>query len=133
MTRSKPFVINAHDVEPFDVPHHEGATARELVNPERGSDEIVFRLTSMDGRDHWHMHERSEQFLFVRSGEGTIRLGAPGNPDEEEPHELTPETFVYIPRRTHHQVRCTGDDPLELLIVWSPPYDSLDEWDPEEN
>jgi mannose-6-phosphate isomerase-like protein (cupin superfamily) len=133
MPESKPFVVDASDVDAFDVPHHEGATARELVNPERGSEEIVFRLTSMDGNDHWHMHEGSEQFLFVRGGEGTIRLGEPDDPDTQTVHELSPETFAYIPRRTHHQVTCTGSDPLELLIVWSPPYESLEEWDPEEN
>lgn len=133
MPRSNPFVVTPDDVEPFEIPHHEGAIARELINPERGSDDVVFRLTSMEGQDHWHMHDDAEQLLFVRSGNGEIRLGEPDDPDEVTTHELAPETFVYIPRRTHHQVTCTGEEPLELILVWAPPYGSLEDWAPENN
>lgn len=134
MPDPEPFVVTPEDVEPFEVPHHEHTTARELVNPERGSDDVVFRLSRMGegGRDHWHRHEDAEQLLFVRSGEGRIRLSEPGDETERSTHELGPETFVYIPRDTYHQVTNTGDGPLELVVVWAPPYGSLDDWKPED-
>lgn len=133
MVESAPFVIQPDEVEPFEIPHHEDAVARELVNPERGSEDVVFRLSTMGGHDHWHMHEDAEQLLFVRSGEGEIRLGEPDDPETATVHDLEPESFVYIPRRTHHQVTSTGDEPLECIVVWAPPYESLEEWDPDEN
>ena len=130
-----PFVIRPEDVETFDVPHHEETKSRELVNPERGSDDVVFRLTSMGpgGQDYWHAHQSSEQLIFVRSGEGTIRLSEPNDECEQETRDLEPESFVYIPRNTYHQVTNTGEESLELIVVWAPPYESLDEWAPENN
>lgn len=133
MAESKPFVIEPDDVEAFEIPHHEDAVARELINPERGSEDVVFRLSEMGGRDQWHMHEDSEQLLFIRSGSGEIKLGEPDNPDAVTVHDLTPETFVYIPRRTHHQVTCTSEEPLTCIVVWTPPYESLEEWNPAQN
>lgn len=132
---SKPFVVDPGDVESFDVPHHEETESRELVNPERGSDDVVFRLTSMGegGQDYWHAHDGSEQLIFVRSGEGRIRLSQPDDEDDQETHDLEPETFVYLPRNAYHQVTNTGEAPLELVVIWAPPYESLDEWDPENN
>lgn len=132
---AKPFVIRPENVDAFDVPHHEQTESRELVNPERGSDDVVFRLTSIGpgGQDYWHAHDSSEQLIFVRSGEGEIRLSQPDDESDQSRYPLEPETFVYLPRNAYHQVKNTGEETLELIVVWAPPYDSLDEWDPEAN
>jgi len=132
---SEPFVVQPEDVESFDVPHHEDTQARELINPERGSEEVVFRLTSMEpgGQDHWHAHDGSEQLIFVRSGEAEIRISQPDDEDDQETHDLQSESFVFLPRNAYHQVKNTGEETLELIVMWIPPYDSLDEWDPENN
>lgn len=131
----EPYVISADEIETFDVPHHEETVARELVNPERGSDDIVFRLTSMEpgGQDYWHAHDSSEQLIFVRAGRGRIRISDPADEDDQETYDLQPESFVYLPRNAYHQVTNTGDETLELIVIWAPPYDSLEEWDPENN
>lgn len=133
MTES--FVCKPADVEAFDVPHHEETESRELINPDRGSDDIVFRLTSMGkgGQDYWHAHDDAEQLIFVQSGEGTIRISQPDNEDEQETHDLEPGSFVYLPRNAYHQVTNTGEESLELIVIWAPPYESLDEWAPENN
>lgn len=130
-----PYVIHPDDVASFTPPHHEETTSRELVNPEKGSEDVVFRLTRMDpgGQDHWHNHESVEQLVFVRSGEGNIRIGHPDDEGDQVTHELRPESFAYLPRRAYHQVKNTGDEPLEIIVVWAPPYETLDEWDPENN
>lgn len=132
---SDPFVVKPEGVEPFDVPHHEETEARELINPERGSDDVVFRLTSMEpgGQDYWHAHDGSEQLIFVRSGRGKIRISQPDDEDDQETHHLEPESFVYLPRNAYHQVSNSGEENLEIVVIWTPPYDSLNEWDPENN
>ena len=130
---SDPYVITPEEVPSFSPPHHEETTSRELVNPERGSEDVVFRLTSMGpgGQDYWHAHESVEQLIFVRSGEGTIRISHPDDESDQETHDLRPETFVYLPRNAYHQVKNTGDEALELIVIWAPPYESLEEWNPE--
>lgn len=132
---SKPFVIKPDDVASFDVPHHEETRARELINPDRGSDDVVFRLTSMEpgGQDYWHAHDVSEQLIFVRSGEGSIRISQPDDEDDQQTYRLEPESFVYLPRNAYHQVTNDGSETLELIVMWVPPYESLEEWDPENN
>ncbi|USZ73577.1 cupin domain-containing protein [Natronosalvus halobius] len=132
---TEPFVCKPSDVDSFDVPHHEETNSRELINPSRGSDDVVFRLTSMGpgGQDYWHAHEDSEQLIFVRSGTGSIRISHPDDEDDQETHDLEPESFVYLPRDAYHQVTNTGEEILELIVIWTPPYESLDEWAPENN
>lgn len=130
MTDSEPFVIKPEDIDPFDIPHHEKTTARELVNPNRGSENAVFRLSTLEsgGRDDWHAHESSEQLVYTLSGEGIIEIRDPDS-GEETRHSLSPETFVYLPSGVYHHVSNPNEEPLELILVWAPPYKSLDEWD----
>lgn len=130
-----PYVVQPEDVESFTPPHHEETTSHELVNPEQGSEDVVFRLTTMEpgGQDYWHKHESVEQLIFVRSGTGTIRIGHSEDESDQTVRDLGSETFVYLPRHTYHQVKNTGDNPLEIIVIWAPPYESLDEWDPENN
>lgn len=70
---------------------------------------------------------------LCHKGEGTIRLSEPNDESEQETHKLELESFVYIPQNTYHQVTNTGDEPLELIVIWAPPYKLLDEWAPENN
>lgn len=130
---AEPFVIDTEEVPSFDVPHHENTEAREPINPELGSTDVVFRLTTMrpGGQDYWHAHEGSEQLIFVRSGSGIVRMSQPKNEETQTVHDLEPGTFVYLPRQTFHQVKNDGDEPLEIIVIWAPPYESLDEWEPD--
>ncbi|WP_137287000.1 cupin domain-containing protein [Halorussus salinisoli] len=130
---TSPFVVDANDVEGFTPPHHESTTSRELVNPDRGSDRIVFRISELapGGRDSWHAHESSEQLLYILDGHATFWVGKPGDDDESSAtrHELSPESFVYIPEQAYHRLRVTGDEPLRAIAIWVPPYESFDEWE----
>lgn len=95
----------------------------------------MFRLTGMGpgGQDYWHAHDASEQLIFVRAGEGQIRISQSDDEDDQTTHALEPESFVYLPRNAYHQVTNTGEETLELIVIWAPPYESLNEWDPENN
>lgn len=132
MTEREPFAVDAGDVEKQPVPHHDGVRGRELVNPERGSEDVVFRLSTLDpgGHDSWHAHDGSDQLIFVRSGTGRLQVRDPGDGGDGEPteYDLEPETFVFLPAGTPHHARNTGDEPLDLIAVWAPPYGSVDEW-----
>jgi mannose-6-phosphate isomerase-like protein (cupin superfamily) len=57
-----------------------------------------------------HAHEREEQFYYVLSGEGIIRLG-----DRE--FALRPGVAVDIPPGVLHQVRNPNDVPLRYLDI----------------
>ena len=130
-----PFVVDCDAVESFSPPHHSETSSKELLNPERGSEDVVFRVSTLGpgGHDHWHAHADSEQLFFVLSGRATLSLDelGTGDIDDAVEHELSPESFVYLPRETHHELHVTGDEPFRTLVIWAPPYESFDEWDPE--
>lgn len=70
------------------------------------------KISLMEVRAHAqisvHAHEREEQFYYVLSGEGIIRLG-----DQEFP--LRPGVAVDIPPGVLHGVRNPNDVPLRYL------------------
>lgn len=72
------------------------------------------KISLLDVRAHAeipvHAHEREEQFYYVLSGEGIIRLG-----DREFP--LRPGVAVDIPPGVLHGVRNPNDVPLRYLDI----------------
>ena len=66
------------------------------------------------GRIPVHRHESQDEILFVHAGQGTIVVG-----DERAPFK--PGTSVFIPQGVWHGVENTGDQPLHVVWVVSPP------------
>jgi len=130
MADQGPFAVKPDEIEDFETPHHEGTRSVELVNPERGSDDAVFRISTLEpgGGDNWHHHDSSDQLIFVRSGTGLLQVKESTDFEEVIDYELEPETFVFLPAGTPHHGENDGDELLELIVVWAPPYDSFDEW-----
>jgi mannose-6-phosphate isomerase-like protein (cupin superfamily) len=66
-------------------------------------------------------HPGSDQWLYVVSGEGTATI-------DGETHRLHPGVAVLIERGEAHEIRSTGDGPLQTLNVYVPPaYDGSGE------
>jgi quercetin dioxygenase-like cupin family protein len=61
-----------------------------------------------------HIHDSQEEVVYVVSGRG--QLVTP-----EGTARLEPGTAVYIPIGLHHATVAEGDEPLELVSVFSPP------------
>jgi mannose-6-phosphate isomerase-like protein (cupin superfamily) len=66
-----------------------------------------------------HSHETEEQVYVVVRGRGLMRAG-----DEEL--EVGEGTLVFIPPRTPHAIRNTGDETLTYVSATSPPFDAVD-------
>lgn len=61
-----------------------------------------------------HVHDAQEEVIYIVSGRG--RLVTPAGTAA-----LEPGTAVYIPIGLHHATESLGDEPLELVSVYSPP------------
>ena len=59
-------------------------------------------------------HESSDQWLYVASGTGTAIVAG-------REHALRPGTLVLIEKGETHEIRATGEDPLETLNLYVPP------------
>jgi len=61
-----------------------------------------------------HIHEREAETFYVLSGRGICTLG-------EEEIEFVPGSCGYAPAGTVHGMRNEGDEPLELVAIFTPP------------
>lgn len=129
------FVIDAEERELLDLPYHSNMSARELVNPEHGSEHAVFRITEVEpGKrtvDEWHYHETAEQLVYALEGKGTLVLSESGSEDDVEEYDMRPGTFAFIPPTVYHDIWSSGETPFTMIIVWAPPYNSYEDWNPE--
>ena len=62
-----------------------------------------------------HVHEESEEVLFLISGRAKIVIEGEGE------WEIGPETAFYSPIGVKHRVENIGDEPLRIVWVYSPP------------
>jgi mannose-6-phosphate isomerase-like protein (cupin superfamily) len=61
-----------------------------------------------------HLHEREDEIIFIRMGQGIATLG-----DREVP--VGPGATVYVPQGVWHGLRNTGKGTLGMSAVYSPP------------
>ncbi len=62
-----------------------------------------------------HVHESSEEVLFLISGHAKIVIEGVGE------WEIGPETAFYSPIGVKHRVENIGDEPLRIVWVYCPP------------
>jgi len=62
-----------------------------------------------------HVHEDSEEVLFLISGRAKLVIEGEGE------WEIGPETAFYSPIGKSHRVENIGDEPLKLVWVYCPP------------
>ncbi|MDT3678516.1 MAG: cupin domain-containing protein [Burkholderiaceae bacterium] len=60
------------------------------------------------------VHDDSDQFFRVEEGSGEIIIDGKVNPVEDD-------IAVIVPAGARHNVRNTGDEPLRLYTIYSPP------------
>jgi len=61
-----------------------------------------------------HLHQREDEIIFVRMGQGIATLG-----DREV--QVGPGAMIYAPQGVWHGLRNTGDSTLGMSAVYSPP------------
>ena len=61
-----------------------------------------------------HHHEKAEQVLFIVSGRGRVSIA-------DHQVEAQPGVTVHVPKGVAHGIANTGDHPLPILEITSPP------------
>ncbi len=112
----KPPFVRAADVEGErrDPPR----VSKLLLAPKFGGVQNVsmgMNITDVGSMIPDHVHEESEEVLFLISGRAKIVI------DGEGEWEIGPETAFYSPRGKVHRVENIGDEPLKIVWVYCPP------------
>lgn len=61
-----------------------------------------------------HSHPREEEIMYVAAGTGRIIINGVAE-------SLRPGICIYVPPMSEHQLINTGDAPLKVIYVFSPP------------
>ena len=112
----------AEGIIPKDKPVQlKSGTLRRLVHPDAGtSKNVAVSLLVMDPGDEVapHYHELREEVYFILSGEGIAKHKHPAG---EEVIQLEKNLTVPIPPNVVHDIKCTGAEPLWVLVIMAPP------------
>jgi mannose-6-phosphate isomerase-like protein (cupin superfamily) len=113
--KTLPFV-KAADVEgEYRIPPR---VSKLLLAPKFGGVKNVsmgMNITEVGSQIPDHIHEESEEVLFLISGRAKIVIEGEGE------WEIGPETAFYSPLGKKHRVENIGDEPLRIVWVYSPP------------
>jgi len=96
-------------------------TLRRLIHPDTGtSKNVAVSLLVMNPGDEVrpHYHKMREEVYYILSGEGTAsHWGENG----EEKIKLEKDLAVPIPPNVVHDIKCSGNEPLRILVIMAPP------------
>lgn len=93
-------------------------TSKLLLAPKFGGVENVsmgMNITEVGSMIPDHVHEESEELLFLISGKAKLVIEGMGE------WEIGPETAFYSPKGVKHRLENIGDEPLKLVWVYYPP------------
>jgi mannose-6-phosphate isomerase-like protein (cupin superfamily) len=112
----KPPFVRAADVEgEHRTPPR---VSKLLLAPKFGGVKQVsmgMNITEVGSQIPDHVHEASEEVLFLISGRAKIVI------DGEGEWEIGPETAFYSPVGKKHRVENIGTEPLRIVWVYCPP------------
>ncbi len=110
-------IENLAELPRYAPPGHSGTENARLVTKEiaGGRFEMVHGRLQPGGHAARHHHAETFQAMFVLAGVADVALG------DAPPRRCGPGDIVRIPPGLDHEVTSLGPDPLELILVYSPP------------
>ena len=116
MTGSDGRIRHEHELPKYIPPGHRGTVNVRLVEKDFcGAYEMAIGVVQPGGEAEPHLHESEHQAIYVLEGKCDVGLG------DRPVVECGPGAVIEIPPRLMHSVVAKGDDPLKVLIVYSPP------------
>jgi putative monooxygenase len=115
---SLPFKAAADVQGEYKIPPR---TSKLLLAPKFGGVKNVsmgMNITEVGSQIPDHVHDASEEVLFLMSGKARIVIDGVGS------WEIGPETAFYSPLGVKHRVENIGDEPLRIVWVYCPPLPS---------
>ena len=109
-------IVHERDLPPYSPPAHSDTVNRRLVGGDFARTyELIHGTIAAGGEAEAHQHERESQVVYVLSGQARVTLGT------DQPVTCLTGDVIKIPPGLRHHVVNTGNVPLELIIVYSPP------------
>lgn len=116
MEAMKPYIKHVSDLQRYAPPGHYGTENVRLVEKDfNGAFEMILGTLAPGAEAHRHAHETETQICYVIEGEMEVTFGS------EPPVTCPAGTVVGIPPKLDHHFLNSGDSPLKLIVLYSPP------------
>ena len=112
------YFVRPEDVAAFHPANHTGTVNRRLIGPDTvGAKNIEVLLGVIEkGKGALpHAHPGIEQVCYVLEGRARAEVGG-------ESCDLGPGECCYFPADLPHSFTVTSDEPVRVLVIYSPPY-----------
>ena len=113
------YFVRADDVPAYHPANHTGTVNRRLIGRENvGAErlEVVLGVVEKGKGALPHAHPGIEQVCYVLTGRARAEVGG-------ESCELAPGDCCFFPPDTPHAFTVLSDEPVKVLVVYSPPYE----------
>lgn len=115
------------DLRRYAPPGHAGTVNVRLVEKDFcGAFEMIHGTIAPGGEAERHRHEVEHQVIYLLDGEASVQLG------DDPVVQCGPGAVIRIPPQLDHYLRNTGDRPLQLIVLYSPPLPPRDDTPIEE-
>lgn len=113
------YFVRTSDVPGYSPANHHGTVNRRLISPgTNGSERLeILHGTIQPGTGALpHAHPGIEQVCYVLEGSAVAVVAG-------ERQELRPGDCCFFPPDVPHVFTAVGDQPVKLLVIYSPPYE----------
>ncbi len=111
-------IAKSSQVRGYVAPAPHQRELKVLISPslQEGVEGLAVGMTILPpgNSSSFHSHDGEFETWIIVSGEGEVRVG-----DERQP--IGPESVVFLPRNLKHQVINTGQTPLRMFWIYTPP------------
>ena len=117
MTTSR-YLVRAAGVPSYQPANHEHTFNQRLIGPETvGARQMELLLGTLHkgGGALPHAHPGIEQACYLLEGTAHVEVG-------DEAFDLVPGDTCFFPAEVMHRFTVTSDEPVRLLVFYSPPY-----------
>ena len=117
------YVVRANEGKPYHPANHTGTSNRRLISRDTVGARQMEVLLGVIERDHGalpHAHPGIEQAGYVLAGRAEVEIGEGA---EREVLTIGPGDACFFPADVMHRLRVIGDEPLRILVIYSPPYE----------
>jgi mannose-6-phosphate isomerase-like protein (cupin superfamily) len=119
MADSPTYFISTEEVEGYHPANHVGTLNRRIIGSETvGARHLeVIHGTIQKGKGALpHAHPGIEQVCYVLEGRARAEIGG-------QSRELGPGDCCFFPPDEMHVFTVVSDEPVKLLVIYSPPYE----------
>jgi quercetin dioxygenase-like cupin family protein len=115
---AKRYFVRPSDVPSYSPANHSGTTNRRLIGPETVGAvnvEVVLGVIEKDEGAAPHAHPGMEQVCYLLEGRALAEV-------DGERCEMRPGDACFFPAGRMHRFTAISDEPVKVLVIYSPPY-----------